>query len=147
VELFKEFTFEAAHRIPPYSTLHGHSFKVAIVVKGKADATYGWAAGLHEFEPVVKTIQKALDHKYLNDIAGLEVPSLENIAAWIWRRLEDTEPGLQSVTVSRGASGHGEGCTFSRADRLAARRRSARQAARPPSHKRSHRSAARRAMS
>ena len=111
-ETFKEFTFEAAHQLPPYSGLHGHSFMVEIVVTGPSDVHFGWAASLTDIEPHIEALRQDLDHKYLNDIDGLEVPSLENVAAWIWRRLDRIVPGLDRVVVRRGSAGHGEGCTF-----------------------------------
>jgi 6-pyruvoyltetrahydropterin/6-carboxytetrahydropterin synthase len=112
MELFKEFTFEAAHQIPPYSGVHGHSFAVEVVYEGPGDPVYGWALSLTRIEPLIEAVQKELDHKYLNEIEGLAVPSLENVAAWIWRRLDNAAPGLSRVSVRRGAAGHGEGCTF-----------------------------------
>jgi 6-pyruvoyltetrahydropterin/6-carboxytetrahydropterin synthase len=114
IETFSEFTFEAAHRLPPYSGLHGHSFMVEVVVAGPPDAEFGWAVSLTELEPHIEALRLDLDHKYLNEIDGLEVPSLENVAAWIWRRLDPIVPGLDRVVVRRGIAGRGEGCTVRR---------------------------------
>jgi 6-pyruvoyltetrahydropterin/6-carboxytetrahydropterin synthase len=112
LDVFKEFTFEAAHRIPPYSSLHGHSFVVEVLVRGEPDAEFGWAMTLTRIEPCIQVVQKALDHKYLNDIVGLEVPSLENVARWIWRQLGPELSGLHRITVRRGLSGQMEGCVL-----------------------------------
>ena len=112
IELFKEFTFEAAHRVPGYSDIHGHSFTVELFLHGKADETYGWATSLTDVEQPIHAVQHSLDHRFLNDIEGLEVPSLENIARWIWQRLDNQVPGLDRVVVRRGASGHGDGCIY-----------------------------------
>jgi 6-pyruvoyltetrahydropterin/6-carboxytetrahydropterin synthase len=112
IETFKEFTFEAAHHVPQYSGVHGHSFMVQIVLQGKPDPVFGWPASLTDFEPQIEAVRQDLDHKYLNEIEGLAVPSLENIAAWIWRRLGNTVPGLDRIIVRRGNAGHGEGCTY-----------------------------------
>jgi 6-pyruvoyl-tetrahydropterin synthase len=65
-------------------------------------------------EPVVHAVRDKLDHKYLNDLPGLAMPTLENVAAWIWRELEGKLMGLDRVELRRGADGHGEGCVFSR---------------------------------
>jgi 6-pyruvoyltetrahydropterin/6-carboxytetrahydropterin synthase len=117
MELFKEFTFEAAHQVGPYSGIHGHSFMVEVRLKGKADPVYGWPASLTDIEAHIDVVRGDLDHKYLNDIEGLAVPSLENLAQWIWRRFDDVLPGLERITVRRGYPGNGEGCTYSgRAD-------------------------------
>jgi 6-pyruvoyltetrahydropterin/6-carboxytetrahydropterin synthase len=111
METFREFTFEAAHQLPPYSGLHGHSFMVQVVVAGPSDAEFGWPVSLTDLEPHIEAVRQDLDHKYLNEIDGLAVPSLENVAAWIWRRLERVVPGLDRVVVRRGAAGSSEGCT------------------------------------
>ena len=63
-------------------------------------------------ELCIKRVQQALDHKYLNDIVGLEVPSLENVAHWIWKRLGPELPGLQHISVRRGYPGQAEGCVL-----------------------------------
>lgn len=112
IELFKEFTFEAAHKVPGYSDIHGHSFTVELFLHGQPDGTYGWATSLTEVEPPIHDVQRSLDHRFLNDIEGLEVPSLENIARWIWQRLDYRVPGLDRVVVRRGSSGHGDGCVY-----------------------------------
>src|SRR4051794_631725 len=94
---FKEFTFEAAHQIPPFSGLHGHSFQAELQFSGNADPVYGWAISLSDVERTVDRIRLQLDHKYLNEVEGLEVPSLENVASWIWRRVASELPGLERV--------------------------------------------------
>ena len=68
METYKEFTFEAAHKLEPYSGLHGHSFKVSVHLVGEPDPVYGWAANLYEVEKQIDEIHKILDHTYLNDI-------------------------------------------------------------------------------
>jgi 6-pyruvoyltetrahydropterin/6-carboxytetrahydropterin synthase len=114
-EIFKEFTFEAAHRVPQFSGIHGHTFMVEVVLTGKPDPVYGWVISMTDLERPIEEVRKQLDHKYLNEVAGLEVPSIENIAKFIWDRLEAKLPGLTSVKIRRGAPGHGEGCTYRRA--------------------------------
>ena len=112
-ETFVEFTFEAAHQIAPHSGLHGHSFRVVVYLKGTPDPTFGWTHNLYEVEPVLTATKGLLDHSYLNDVAGLEVPTLENIARWIWHRLDKQLSGLDRVIVRRGLDGAGEGCSYS----------------------------------
>jgi 6-pyruvoyltetrahydropterin/6-carboxytetrahydropterin synthase len=111
-ETFVEFTFEAAHQIPPHSGLHGHSFRVVVYLRGTPDPTYGWTHNLYELEPVLTATKGLLDHSYLNDLAGLEVPTLENIARWIWHLLDKELSGLDRVIVRRGVDGAGEGCSY-----------------------------------
>lgn len=112
VETYKEFTFEAAHETPPFSKLHGHSFRVGIHLTGEPDPVYGWPANLYEVDRKIASLRETLDDSYLNDIKGLEVPSLENVAAWIWESLQPEFPGLDRIEVSRGSVGHAEGCVY-----------------------------------
>lgn len=106
MELFKEFTFEAAHRLPNVSAehkcarLHGHSYRVIVHVEGDVNDTTGMVVDFAEvtaaFKPIV---EKYLDHYYLNDVEGLENPTSENLAHWIWQRLLPALPLLSAVQV------------------------------------------------
>ena len=109
---FKEFTFEAAHQTPPYSTLHGHTFKVELSFGGKPDPKYGWSVSLDDLHKEIDALRSVVDGKYLNDVPGLEVPSLENISRWIWNRFSAHNPGLKRVLLSRGFEGQKEGCVY-----------------------------------
>jgi 6-pyruvoyltetrahydropterin/6-carboxytetrahydropterin synthase len=106
MELRKTFQFEAAHLLPrlPKShkcrRLHGHSFKVEIVVDGELDARLGWVMDYADMSKAFKPIWERLDHRYLNEIAGLENPTSENIAIWIWNKLKPRLPLLTEVTVA-----------------------------------------------
>jgi 6-pyruvoyltetrahydropterin/6-carboxytetrahydropterin synthase len=117
-EIFKEFTFEAAHHLAvnvsaghPYGKLHGHSFKVEVLLRGEPDWDKNWLCDFGEIERQIAKLRSVLDHSYLNEIEGLEVPTLENISRWIWRRLDNELPGLDRVLVRRDSCG--EGCAFS----------------------------------
>ena len=117
-EIFKEFTFEAAHHLAvnvtadhPYAQLHGHSFKVEVYIKGEPDKDKNWLCDFGEIDKEIAKLRTVLDHTYLNNIEGLEIPTLENICRWIWRRLHDELPGLDRVLVRRGSCG--EGCVYS----------------------------------
>jgi 6-pyruvoyltetrahydropterin/6-carboxytetrahydropterin synthase len=106
VELIKSFQFEAAHLLPrlPKShkcrRLHGHSFKVDIVVAGECNSHLGWLVDYAVISRVFQPIWKKLDHRYLNEIPGLENPTSENLAVWIWRRLKPQMPLLTEVVVA-----------------------------------------------
>jgi 6-pyruvoyltetrahydropterin/6-carboxytetrahydropterin synthase len=116
VEVVKEFRFEAAHFLPaapeghPYRRLHGHSFRVAVALCGVPDPASGWLVDFAVIEQALLRLRERLDHRLLNDIAGLAVPTLENLAAWIYRALASELPGLAHVTVSRDSVG--ESCRF-----------------------------------
>ncbi|MDJ1157782.1 6-carboxytetrahydropterin synthase [Chelatococcus sp. SYSU_G07232] len=112
IETYKEFTFEAAHALPPFAGLHGHTFLVRVGLRGEPDPTFGWAANLYEVDREIEAVRVSLDHKYLNEIEGLANPSLENIARWIWANLAPKITGLDQVVVSRGTPGQAEGCIY-----------------------------------
>ena len=109
----KEFGFEAAHQTPPYAGLHGHSFRVEVALTGEPDPVFGWTHNLNDVEPVIAHVRRELDHRYLNEIEGLAIPTLENVARWIWERLEPRLTGLEHVMVRRGTPGDSEGCFYS----------------------------------
>ena len=113
METFVEFTFEAAHRIPPHSGLHGHSFRAIVYLTGERDPVFGWTHNLYDVEATIGALKQRIDHTYLNDIDGLAVPTLENVAAWIWHELDASLSGLDRVVLRRGTEGAGEGCCYS----------------------------------
>jgi 6-pyruvoyltetrahydropterin/6-carboxytetrahydropterin synthase len=115
LETFKQFTFEAAHQTPPYSSLHGHSFTVCFYMKGTPDPVYGWSHNLNDIDEAVDAVKREIDHKYLNDVEGLSVPTLENVTHWLFRRLSSSIPGIDRVVVQRGSDGQKEGCMVSAA--------------------------------
>jgi 6-pyruvoyltetrahydropterin/6-carboxytetrahydropterin synthase len=106
IELRKTFQFEAAHRLPHVpadhkcARLHGHSFKVEVAVAGECDPKLGWLMDYAEVSAAFKPILKQLDHYYLNDIPGLENPTSENVARWIWERLKPSLPLLTEIVVA-----------------------------------------------
>src|SRR5438067_9044455 len=113
-EIFKEFTFEAAHQLAvnvaaghPYAKLHGHSFSVGLFLRGDKEEDKHWLFDFGEIERRIVELRRELDHNYLNDVEGLEVPTLENITRWIWDRLHEELPGLDRVLVRRGSVGEG----------------------------------------
>ena len=113
MDIFKEFTFEAAHRLPNVpaghkcARLHGHSFLVRITVSGEVGAQSGWVLDFADISAAFEPIYRQLDHYYLNEIEGLENPTSENIARWIWKRLE--LPGLFEVQIRETCT---SGCSY-----------------------------------
>lgn len=103
--LFKDFSFEAAHRLPNVpeghkcARLHGHSFQVRITVDGPVGSDSGWVMDFADLKGVAKPVVDSLDHRYLNEIEGLENPTSEVVAVWLWRKLKAGLPSLASVEV------------------------------------------------
>lgn len=115
MRIFKEFSFEAAHRLPNVpaghkcARLHGHSFHVRITVRGPVGETSGWVMDFAEIKAAVTPIHDTLDHHYLNDVPGLENPTSEVLAQWIWRALQASLPGLDEVEVRETCT---SGCVY-----------------------------------
>lgn len=105
VRLVKTFDFEAAHWLPSFPEghkcrrLHGHSFKVDVVVAGNVPKERGYLIDYGEIKAAIAPLRERLDHYCLNDIEGLENPTSEMIAAWIWDRLRPALPMLAEVVV------------------------------------------------
>lgn len=105
VQLSKTFTFEAAHSLPTFPEghkcrrLHGHSFKIEVRVEGQVEQRRGYLLDYGELKAACEPIRKSLDHYYLNEIEGLENPTAENLAGWIWQRLKPQLPLLSAVIV------------------------------------------------
>ena len=116
MEIFKEFTFEAAHLLPNVPLghkcrrLHGHSFRVEVHVEGDVDTATGWIMDFAEIKAKFEPIYDKLDHSYLNDIEGLSNPTSENIAQWIWLALRPSLESLSKVVVRETCTA---GCIYS----------------------------------
>jgi 6-pyruvoyltetrahydropterin/6-carboxytetrahydropterin synthase len=97
--------FESAHRLPHVPAehkchrLHGHSFRGELHVQGPVDPHAGWVMDYADVRAAFVPLHKVLDHHYLNEVPGLENPTSENVARWIWERLKPTLPGLVAVVI------------------------------------------------
>ena len=105
MEIFKAFTLESAHRLPNVpaghkcARVHGHSFRVEVHVQGPVDPHLGWVMDFADVKAAFKPLYQQLDHHYLNDVPGLENPTSENLARWIWQRLRPALPQLSAIVV------------------------------------------------
>lgn len=105
MDIFKIFSIEAAHRLPNLppehkcSRLHGHSFRIEIHVSGEIQQPQGWVLDFADVKRVFKPLFEQLDHNYLNDIPGLENPTSERLAQWIFEQLQPDLPQLSKVVV------------------------------------------------
>ena len=115
--LSRDYRFEAAHFLPrvppghPCLRMHGHSYAVQITIEGEPDADRGWVMDFAAIDEVVEPIVRRLDHQVLNEVDGLENPTAELLAAWLWRQLEERLP-LCEVQVAETESAR---CTLRRA--------------------------------
>ncbi|MGA7383969.1 MAG: 6-carboxytetrahydropterin synthase QueD [Methylocella sp.] len=105
MKVSQAFRFEAARLLPNIAEghqcrrLHGHSFRVELRLEGPVDPATGFVADFFAIEAAFKPLLERLDHRYLNDIEGLENPTTENIAVWIFERTKAALPQLASVVV------------------------------------------------
>ena len=115
MEIYKVFKFDAAHRLPNVpaghkcAQVHGHSFRIEIHLRGNVDSHTGWVMDFADIAAACQPIIDQLDHKYLNDIVGLPNPTSENLAKWIWQRLQLTLPQLSRIVVQESPE---SGCIF-----------------------------------
>ena len=114
MRISQAFNFEAAHRLPNVPQthrcfrMHGHSYRVAVQFDGPVDPHTGFVVDFFEIEAVFAPLLEDLDHRYLNEVPGLENPTAENIAIWIWQRLKPLLSGLASVRVYETADSWAE---------------------------------------
>ena len=115
IELVKDFRFEAAHFLPNVPEghkcrrVHGHSFRGEVAVRGAVDERTGWVMDFADLKRAVNPLVDRLDHYLLNDIEGLENPTSELLAVWIWKQLAPTLPLLYRVTSEETCS---SGCHY-----------------------------------
>ncbi len=116
MRIVKSINFDAAHFLDhdpgarPYARLHGHSFKLEVAIEGEPDDEAGWVVDFGDVAEALEELHEALDHRLLNEIDGLERPTLENICKWAAARLRTRFPGLVEVRVSRPSIG--ESCIY-----------------------------------
>lgn len=115
MDIYKLFTLECAHRLPnapeghKCRRLHGHSFRIEVHVRGPVAAHEGWVRDFADISAAFQPVHEALDHRCLNEVAGLENPTSENLARWVWAHLEPALPGLAQVVVRETCTA---GCVY-----------------------------------
>jgi 6-pyruvoyltetrahydropterin/6-carboxytetrahydropterin synthase len=116
MEIFKEFTIEAAHWLPNVPEghkchrLHGHSFHIELHVSGPVDPHFGWVIDFADLKAAFQPVEDRIDHRCLNEVEGLENPTSENLACWIWQKLRPALPLLSKVVVKETCT---SGCIYS----------------------------------
>lgn len=115
MDIFRIFHLQCARHLPalpeshPCSRLHGHSFQIELTISGEIDPAFGWVLDFADIEAAWQPIHAMLDHRNLNAIAGLENPTSENLAVWLWQQLRSALPGLSQVRVMET---HDSGCVY-----------------------------------
>jgi len=115
VRLSKTFSFEAAHWLPTFPEghkcrrMHGHSFHVDVIVEGDVPEETGYLMDYGDIKQAIGPVHDALDHRCLNEVPGLENPTAEQLARWIWERLVEQLPMLTEVCVRETCT---NGCSY-----------------------------------
>jgi 6-pyruvoyltetrahydropterin/6-carboxytetrahydropterin synthase len=116
MNIFRVFTIEAAHRLPNVppghkcARLHGHSFRIELHVSGPVDPQTGWVMDFADVRAAFQPVFDRLDHHYLNEIPGLDNPTSENLARWVWNEMKSRLPQLSKVVIHETCT---SGCEFS----------------------------------
>lgn len=115
MEIYKDITFEAAHVLPNLPEdhkcrrLHGHSYRIRLWVEGPVNEHTGWVLDFADIKAAFQPLLDQLDHRYLNEVEGLENPTSERLACWIWERLK---PGLEHLSKIEIAETCTSGCVY-----------------------------------
>jgi 6-pyruvoyltetrahydropterin/6-carboxytetrahydropterin synthase len=106
MELRKTFQIEAAHRLPNVPTghkcarLHGHSWSIEVAIEGPVGDDTGWVMDYADLKAAFQPIHDQIDHNYLNEIPGLENPTSERLAVWLWNELKPRLPLLSELVIA-----------------------------------------------
>lgn len=115
MEIWKEFTADAAHRLPNVpadhkcARLHGHTFRIRVYIRGPLEPRLGWVQDFADLTDAWRPLHDAIDHRYLNEVPGLENPTSEHLARWVWQKLKPVLPGLCRVEVQETCT---SGCRY-----------------------------------
>lgn len=105
MEIYKDFSFDAAHFLPhvPLThkcrNMHGHTYRVRVFLSGQPGIDSGWIMDFKELKDLVSPVIDRLDHQLINDVAGLENPTAENITVWIWNQVKPLLPALSRIEL------------------------------------------------
>lgn len=114
--LFRIFHVESARFLPKLdpehkcAKMHGHTFQVHVEISGRPDTESGWLIDFADIDQAIQPVREMMDHAVLNDLPGLENPTTENIAGWIWQQLKPALPGLSLIRIQENPF---SGCIYS----------------------------------
>lgn len=105
MEIFKKYYFDSAHFLPNVPenhkcrNMHGHTYKLIVFISGNIENNNGWVMDFAVLKNTINSIIEIIDHKVLNDISGLENPTCENIARWLWVKIKVVIPELTRIEL------------------------------------------------
>ena len=104
--IYKQFTFDSAHYLPNVpeghrcGNMHGHTYKLTVYLEGELDKDKGWLIDFGDLKKKIDPLIRMIDHKLLNEIPGLENPTSEILAAWLWNRIKPQLPLLKRIELN-----------------------------------------------
>ena len=104
--LFKQFTFDSAHFLPNVpdghkcKEIHGHTYHLKVWIEGDLEPHYEWVMDFAVLKKAVEPVIKSIDHKLMNNLPGLENPTCERIAIWLWDKIKPQIPQLKRVELN-----------------------------------------------
>lgn len=105
MQIFKQFSFDSAHFLPHVpeghkcKEIHGHTYRLTVYVAGEPDEKLGWVMDFAVLKNVIEPLIKSIDHTLLNNIPGLENPTCERIAIWLWDNIKPQVPLLSKIEL------------------------------------------------
>lgn len=105
MQIFKEFTFDSAHFLPNVPAghkcrnMHGHTYRLVVYIEGQLDPDLGWVMDFADLKKGIEPLIKQLDHHLLNEIQGLDNPTCERLAVWIWDHIKVKVPRLHKIEL------------------------------------------------
>ena len=105
MHIFKTFTFDSAHSLPNVpdghkcKEIHGHTYRLTIYLEGELEKDLNWVIDFADLKNAINPILEIVDHKLLNKIEGLENPTCEMIAKWLWNKIKAQVPLLSKVEL------------------------------------------------
>lgn len=106
MKIFKEFTFDSAHFLPNVpdghkcKNMHGHTYRLTVFFEGQLVKDLEWVVDFAEVKKIINPIINQIDHKLINDIEGLENPTCERVAVWLWNKIKPKMPQLTEIKLN-----------------------------------------------
>ncbi len=106
MQIFRKFSFDSAHFLPNVPeghkcrNIHGHTYKMIVFIEDDLDPKLNWVMDFAAINQAIDPIIKSIDHKLMNDIPGLENPTCEQIAIWLWNQIKEKIPQLVKIELN-----------------------------------------------
>lgn len=106
MQIFKQFTFDSAHFLPNVpdghkcKEIHGHTYRLTVFIEGPLDKDLNWVMDFSDLKRAIGPVIDSIDHKLMNNISGLENPTCEQMAIWLWNKIKPKIPLLKKIELN-----------------------------------------------